>query len=295
MNEFDFYDDETEKPLEDIIQEQEEKEQDQKKQEQDYLSKVLEPLVSAVNATNEQLRTSNANTEILKGAIEMLQRAITTQGGENIADFLAGELSKHQKALANSGIDKLTETWEEQSKATKTYGAILEKTLNFTSQTINRQAKAIDDTINTQNEILEKFTEKADQLKPALEKPREVALSWSDRNALDTIGEKVSKAINKQKWWWVSWGVGILISVALAVWGVKSKVEAEKMLERATVVYSDHRYLWSFWKYLEEDWGKNNKNRYKAIREDFRKKYPDLIEQYKKENTDIVKEAGGGN
>lgn len=59
-----------------------------KEQEQDDLSKALDPLISAVNATNEQLRTSNANTEILKGAIEMLQRAITTQGGENIADAL---------------------------------------------------------------------------------------------------------------------------------------------------------------------------------------------------------------
>lgn len=295
MNEFDFYDDETENPLADIIQEQEEKEQTQKNQEQDDLSKVLDPLVSAVNATNEQLRKSNANTEVLKGAIEMLQRAITTQGGENIADFLAGELSKHQKALANSGIDKLTETWEEQAKATKSYEEILEKTLDFTSQTINRQAKAIDNTVNTQNKILEQFTEKANQLKPALEKPREAALSWDDRNALDTIGEKVSKAINKQKWWWVSWGVGILISIALAVLGVKSKLEAKDMVEKATVVYSDHRYLWSFWTYMDEDWGKSNKNRYKAIREDFGKKYPDLIKQYKKENADIVKEAGGGN
>lgn len=281
-----------ENALDGIIKEQE---QAQQKHEQDDLSKVLEPLISAVNATNDQLRASNANTEVLKGAIEMLQRAITTQGGENIADFLAGELSKHQKALANSGIDKLTETWEDQSKATKTYGAILEKTLDFTSQTINRQAKAIDDTISTQNKILEKFTEKADQLKPALEKPREAALSRGDRNALDTIGEKVSKAINKQKWWWVSWGMGVIISIALAVWGVKSKVEAKEMLKKASVVYTDHRYLWSFWTYMDEDWGKNNKNRYKAIREDFRKKYPDMIEQYEKGNADIVKEAGGGN
>lgn len=295
MNEFDLYDDETEDSLSDIIQEQEEKEQEQQKQEQDDLSKVLDPLVSAVNATNEQLRTSNANTEILKGAIEMLQRAITTQGGENIADFLAGELSKHQKALANSGIDKLTETWESQAKAVKSLEEILGNTLDFTRNSINRQAKSIVDTINTQNEILKKFTEKADQLKPALEKPREAALSWDDRNALDTIGEKVSKAINKQKWWWVSWGVGVLISIALSVWGVKSKLEAKEMKERATVIYVNHRYLWSFWDYMEEDWGKNNKNRYKAIREEFGKKYPDLIKQYKKENADIVKEAGGGN
>lgn len=114
----DYFDD-ADNGLEEVIREQEEREREQVEVQENQekiifhqISSALKPLVEAVNATNQQLGKADNNQKELHSAVKLLARALTTERGENIADYIARQLEIHQRSMANVGIDKLTEQLE---------------------------------------------------------------------------------------------------------------------------------------------------------------------------------------
>lgn len=296
MDENYFDDWEDVNPLEEIAQEQEVKEQTLKEEEREQRSQeinnALQPLIEAVNATNALIKTSDENAKKLQEGVELLRQALVREDGQNIADFIANSLETHKEALANAGIaefvlgvEKLSEVQSKILEINENFNGYLESTLETSNAKLAER-------LRIQNENLQGVETLTNSLINALKKPKEAVLRSYDREALESVGKEVNKAIARQKWWWVSWGVGILLGVTMAIWGVSSKVTAGKQLEKAEKIYQNHQYTWSFWYYMEE-WGEKKPKTYEGIIKQFREKYPDIVKQYNKENQDVVEAREG--
>jgi hypothetical protein len=297
-----FEDDWGDDGLQDIIAEQEQKEAEAQEQqekasqeERELLLKgvgeAVTPLVEAVNKTNQLIQKSDTQSAEVTKAIREFQKALYTSDGRNIADYIAEQLNDHKTAMANSGIDKLTESWMEQAKVMEKLQEVFKEEFQRLGRSYENTAEAIGRNVSIQNSNIEEFAKVAKWLKPALEKPKEAVLDSGDRWDLQNVGERVSKAINKQKWWWVGWGIGVFLSLVMFGWGVYSKIEAGKALDEAHIIYKNHQYTWNFWYYMNEDWGKSNPTTYGKIREAFENKYPELVKLYREENPEIAEEA----
>lgn len=288
-----------ENPYADIIKEQEEKAKaeeavqlQQQQEEELSLKSLLEQLIDSINKTNEQVSKSDDNTKALKEAVDILQSAITLEDGTNIADHIIKSMVDFQGVFAKSGIaqfvvsvDKFAEVFKAQSKQLSGFENNLEERLNRSDEWIAYRQ-------NSQDQNFNRIKTASDKVIAALKEPITTNLNGHDRRAIDNIGESIDKAIAKQKWWWISSGAIILIGIALAVWGVSSKISAVDMEKESDRLYREHVYTWCFWEYMEE-WGERNPKSYKSIRQGFENKYPELVKQYSKENQDILKEREG--
>lgn len=292
------FEEEETSPIDEIAKKEKEKKEEQEQQgkeqrEQDIkaltesLSNAVKPLQEAVNKTNELITKTNSNSREVNKAVEVLRKALVTKSGENIADFISRQLEVHQQAMARSGIDKITESWERQYKAMEEMTDKMDDFFGSLERVVEASSDKLDRSAKDQSKQVEKFRQTAEYLHSLLEKPKEAKLNWEDRNALDRVGVNVSKAIIRQKWWWVSWGATMILGVAIAVWGVKNLITAGKKEDRAEMIYQNHKYAWSFWYFAQEEWGKRNPKSYSSLLSQFKKKYPELIEQYEKELSEV--------
>lgn len=293
-----FEDDWGDDGLQDIIAEQEQREAEAKEQqerasqeERELLLKgvgeAVAPLVEAVNKTNQLIQKSDTQSAEVTKAIKEYQKALYTSDGRNIADYIAEQLNDHKTAMSNSGIDKLTESWAEQARVMENLQKVFQEQFQRLGRSYEATAETIGRHISEQNSNIEEFSKVAKDLKPALDKPKIAVLDSGARWDLQNVGERVTKAINKQKWWWVGWGIGVFLSLVMFGWGVYSKVEAGKALEEAHIIYRNHQYTWNFWYYMSEDWGKANPKTYKDIRTKFDEAYPKYREIYEQENAGL--------
>lgn len=285
------YFDEDENPLGEIIQQQEEKEQEELLQ---ALEGKLSTIVDAINQTNKLIEKADGNTQKVNRAVGALNKALTSQDGQNIADYITKALETHQKALSRSGIDTLDKTMSQARDVIKQLKQSVEK---LTTELPNQLGRIDDYTasrLKKQTDYYDQFDQRAVELIETLAKPRIAELKQNDTILLQQVPDKVQEVISKQKRWWIGLGAAMVLSLMVLIAGVSRNItaqtkldRAEKKLDRAETIYKNHRYTWEFCQYMS-DWGDRNPKTYKSIRDDFRTKLPELAEQYDKEFPEVA-------